>query len=92
MKAKQKLIEQQRKLKEKEAVLKARLAKIEAKERTQDRKKDTRRKILLGALAFKKMQELPAFKEQITKDLDGFLTNPRDRELFELDTVSETYD
>ena len=68
--------------------LKAQKQAIEARERTkkkeQERKDDTRRKILLGSYLIKKMQSSEANKEKILSDLDEYLTEDRDRNLFNL--------
>lgn len=67
--------------------LKAQKQAIEARERTkqkeQERKDDTRRKILLGSYLIKKMQN-EANKEKILADLNEYLTEERDRKLFNL--------
>ena len=67
--------------------LKARKQAIEARERTkqkeQQRKDDTRRKILLGSYLIKKMQN-EANKEKILAELNEYLTEDRDRKLFNL--------
>ncbi|WP_179995819.1 mobilization protein [Acinetobacter sp. YH16053] len=67
--------------------LKAQKQAIEARERTkqkeQQRKDDTRRKILLGSYLIKKMQN-EANKEKILAELNEYLTEDRDRELFNL--------
>lgn len=67
--------------------LKAQKQAIEARERTkqkeQERKNDTRRKILLGSYLIKKMQN-EANKEKILAELNEYLTEDRDRELFNL--------
>ena len=67
--------------------LKAQKQAIEARERTkqkeQERKDDTRRKILLGSYLIKKMQN-EANKEKILADLNEYLTEDRDRKLFNL--------
>ena len=68
--------------------LKAQKQAIEARERTmkkeQERKDDTRRKILLGSYLIKKMNANEANKEKILTELNEYLTEDRDRELFEL--------
>ncbi|MDC5471207.1 mobilization protein [Acinetobacter baumannii] len=68
--------------------LKARKQAIEAREKSkqkeQERKDDTRRKILLGSYLIKKMQENEANKEKILADLNEYLTEERDRKLFGL--------
>ena len=67
--------------------LKAQKQAIEARERTkqkeQQRKDDTRRKILLGSYLIKKMQN-EANKEKILVELNEYLTEDRDRILFNL--------
>ena len=67
--------------------LKARKQAIEAREKSkqkeQERKDDTRRKILLGSYLIKKMQN-EANKEKILAELNEYLTEDRDRKLFNL--------
>ena len=64
----------------------------EARERTkqkeQQRKDDTRRKILLGSYLIKKMQN-EANKEKILAELNEYLTENRDRQLFDLPNIEE---
>ncbi|MFH3663403.1 mobilization protein [Acinetobacter baumannii] len=68
--------------------LKAQKQAIEARERTkkkeQERKDDTRRKILLGSYLIKKMNDNEANKEKILAELNEYLTEERDRNLFNL--------
>ena len=70
--------------------LKAQKQAIEARERTkqkeQQRKDDTRRKILLGSYLIKKMQN-QANKEKILAELNEYLTENRDRQLFDLPDI-----
>ena len=72
--------------------LKAQKQAIEAREKTkqkeQERKDDTRRKILLGSLALKKMQD-DSEKAKIIADLNDYLTEDRDRLLFGLQPISK---
>ena len=71
--------------------LKAQKQAIEARERTkkkeQKRKDDTRRKILLGSYLIKKMQANEANKEKILAELNEYLTENRDRQLFDLPDI-----
>ena len=80
----QKIEQQEQKLKQ----LKAQKQAIEARERTkkkeQERKDDTRRKILLGSYLIKKMNANEANKEKILAELNEYLTDDRDRQLFDL--------
>ena len=70
--------------------LKAQKQAIEARERTkqkeQQRKDDTRRKILLGSYLIKKMQN-EANKEKILAELNEYLTENRDRQIFDLPDI-----
>lgn len=70
--------------------LKAQKQAIEARERTkqkeQQRIDDTRRKILLGSYLIKKMQN-EANKEKILAELNEYLTENRDRQLFDLPDI-----
>ena len=72
--------------------LKAQKQAIEARERTkkkeQERKDDTRRKILLGSYLIKKMQN-EANKEKILAELNEYLIENRDRQLFNLPPINE---
>jgi hypothetical protein len=52
-------------------------------QKKQERKDDTRRKILLGSYLIKKMQN-EANKEKILAELNEYLTEDRDRKLFDL--------
>lgn len=79
-----KIQKQQERLKQ----LKAQKLALEAKEKKriaeQQRKEDTRKKILLGAYLLKKMGESEANNQRILMDLDQYLVEPRDRALFGL--------
>ena len=72
--------------------LKAQKQAIEAREKNknkeQQRKDDTRRKILLGSYLIKKMQN-EANKEKILAELNEYLTENRDRQLFDLPNIEE---
>ena len=76
--------------------LKAQKQAIEAREKTkqkeQDRKDDTRRKILLGSYLIKKMNANEANKEKILAELNEYLTEDRDRQLFNLLPTKEAHE
>ena len=81
-----KLKQEQEKL---QAELDARKAKLNARTRrvrsrlaVRERKTDTRRKILVGAMMLKLSDQHPNIKEFMVKHLDEFLEHPRDRALF----------
>ena len=71
--------------------LKAQKQAIEARgkpsKKEQERKDDTRRKILLGSYLIKKMNANEANKEKILADLNEYLTEDRDRQLFDLPNI-----
>ena len=69
--------------------LSAQIQKIRAREATQKRKEDTRRKILLGALVMEMMSKGELDRDKLMKRLDGFLTREIDRKLFELPVLEE---
>lgn len=57
---------------------------IKAKETANERKKDTRRKILLGSMVMKRMSLDSDYERLMIKELDKFLTTGSDRDLFNL--------
>ena len=71
------------KLKQLKAQKQAIEARGKTKQKEQERKDDTRRKILLGSYLIKKMQN-EANKEKILAELNEYLTEDRDRQLFDL--------
>ena len=64
--------------------LNAQIQKERNKLSSQQRKEDTRRKILLGALMMDLMKQGELDEKKIRKRLDGFLTKDIDRKLFDL--------
>ena len=70
----QKLIDQRNQLEE-------RIKRQKMKLDSQERQRDTRRKILAGAYMLEKYKEKP---EELKSLLDKFLSRPADRELFHL--------
>ena len=70
---------------EKEAQLKAQIQQAKAAERTLEKKKDTRRKILVGAAVMARVDNGDWPKDDLLRMMDGFLTRPQERELFDLD-------
>ena len=73
--------------------IKARQQAIAARERTkekeQQRKDETRRKILLGSYLLKKMNNNDVNKEKILAEMNEFLTENRDRKLFDLPLIDD---
>lgn len=77
-------------LKLQRAQVDAKIKALEARNRTQSRKDDTRRKIITGALALEHMQRHEAFAETMLDLLDRFVTRPQDRALFDLPPLPAT--
>lgn len=73
--------------------LKAQKQAIEAREKKkiseQQRKDETRKKILLGSMMLKKMKD-EAEKEKILAELKEYLTEDRDRILFGLSNINNS--
>ena len=70
---------------EKERKLKALIQKAKATERTLERKRQTRRKVLIGAAVLAKVEAGLWPNEDLLAMMDGFLTRPNERDLFDLD-------
>ena len=66
------------------AKLNARTQRVRSRLTVRERKTDTRRKILVGAMMLKLSDQHPNIKEFMVKHLDDFLEHPRDRALFDL--------
>ena len=79
----QKIAKQEERLKQLKAQKQAIEAREKAKQKEQDRKDDTRRKILLGSMLLKDMENEEK-KTKILADLNEYLTEDRDRKLFGL--------
>ena len=73
------------KLAQKKAKLKAAEARIRGRISVRERKRRTRRLILMGSYLEHVTQDDPERKARLMKELDGFLERDRDRELFGLD-------
>lgn len=70
----------------------ARIRREQAKARTQERKDDTRRKVLAGAAVLERAAKDDLFKHELHQQLAGFLTRPDDRALFGLAPLPATPD
>ena len=76
------------KLKEKREQLSARIQLMENREKHKDRKKDTRKKILLGSYYLDIAEKNGTFVE-VKKIMDNYLTREADRILFDLPVESK---
>lgn len=70
-------------LKKQQEQLKAKIQALEAAETSRERKRETRRKILVGAYYVDKMRAENKFDELVSL-MDGYLTRDSDRVLFNL--------
>lgn len=77
------------KLLERKAQLDNRIKRIQAKEKTQERKRDTRRKILIGGTILALVKRGEWTEAQLVAMLDRGLSQQRDRLLFGLDAEPE---
>lgn len=71
-------------LKMQREALESRIRQIEARENSQKKKQDTRRKILIGAMIMDKLEREDGGLQSLMSDLDKFLSRSLDRELFNL--------
>lgn len=79
----EKISKQEERLRQLKAQQQALLAREKAKQKEQERKDDTRRKILLGSYMLEEMQDEFTRREVLAK-LDQYLMHDRDRKLFNL--------
>ena len=75
-------------LKKKHAQLNAQIQALEAAEKTRERKRETRRKILVGAYYLDQAREKHQF-DALVKVMDGYLNRNSDRVLFDLPPLEE---
>jgi hypothetical protein len=62
---------------------------VRSKNATEDRKKDTRRKILIGSMHLERAAKYPDHQERMKKELGKHLVRDDDRALFELQPLSK---
>ena len=67
-----------------EAQLRARKARLESAERARQRKLRTRRLILMGSYMEYAIEHDDSARDRLMRKLDGFLSRPADRALFDL--------
>ena len=75
-------------LKQKRDLINSRIQAAEARDKTAERKRDARRKILVGAYYLEQATKDNSMG-QINKLMDGFLTRNSDRKLFDLPELPE---
>ena len=74
-------------LEQREAQIRARLTREKARLRDDERKRDTRRKIIVGALALEHKDS--AFQDALSRLLRQYVTKPQDRALFDLPPLAD---
>lgn len=79
-------------LEKQQANIKKQIHAEKAKQRQQQRKDDTRRKVLLGAYVQVKMEESANYKAELLAGLESYLTRPNDRALFGFEPLPEKTD
>jgi hypothetical protein len=75
-------------LKKKQEQLRAQIQKLESLEKSRDRKRDTRRKILLGSYFLDKAGEEGTL-DSLFQQMENYLKRNTDRELFQLTPLVE---
>ena len=73
-----------KKLKQRREQIEARIKNLEARDKAREKKRDTRRKILIGAFYLEQMEKDEILKKKTLSGLNGFLVRENDRELFGL--------
>lgn len=77
-------------LKKKEEQIKAKIQRLKAREDSAERKKDTRRKIIIGGAILAAVKSGEWSQEQLLSLLDKKVAAEKDRELFGLDLEPKT--
>lgn len=77
------------KLRAQKAALEAKIRRELGREKSQNRRHDTRKKILAGAAILDEAESDPAVRSQLTRLLARFLTRAEDRALFQLPALPE---
>ena len=85
----QQIAKQEERLKQLKAQKQAVLAREKKKVAEQQRKDDTRRKILLGSFLLKQISNDDSEKQRVMSQLNQYLTENRDRQLFGLPLLEE---
>jgi len=76
--------ERMRKLEEKRARINAEIQRVKAREHQAERKRETRRKILAGAMVLDRVARGEVTEKLFLDDMDRFLERDQDRALFDL--------
>ena len=87
----QQIAKQQEKLKQLKAQKQAIEAREKAKAKEQARKDNTRRKVLAGSYVLSLAEKDPQNKQKLMDGLNQYLTEERDRKLFDLPSLPWSY-
>ena len=77
-------------LKKKQAQLRSKIISLEASEKSRERKRETRRKILIGSYFLEKARSENSY-DDLVKKMDEYLSRESDREVFDLKTVENIH-
>lgn len=77
------------KLKAQQLKITARIQQMEARHKVSERKKDLRRKILIGAYYLDQAKQNLELSHTLKMQMKDYLTRESDRQLFDLDTIPE---
>ena len=86
---KQQLADREKKVAEYRNKLQSKIDSIAARGSTEDRKNDTRRKILLGAMLQNRLEKRKLSQQKMTDWMSEFLTRDDDRALFQLAKIDK---
>ena len=81
--------ERMRKLEEQRARINAEIQRVKAREHQAERKRETRRKILAGAMVLDRVARGEISEKLFLGDMDRFLERPQERALFDLPPRAE---
>ena len=76
--------ERLKKMEERKRRLEQEIRSLQARQRAERRKRETRKKILIGAMVLHLVETERWPEEKLRRLLDGYLTGERDRQLFDL--------
>lgn len=77
------------KLEQQKREIERKMQNIRARQSAEERKKDTRRKVLAGAFLLEKVEKGEFDKADFLRGMDGFLSRDIDRALFDLPSTAE---
>jgi len=79
-----------KRLEEKRAQINAEIQRVRAREQKEERKRDTRRKVLVGAMILSKVDSGDWPEDRLMAAMNTYLDRDHDRELFGLPPKAET--